>query len=134
MIVNLRWAAEIVASEGLTLCLEPMNARTLKGMLLAHFDDGCGIARATGHAAVRMIFDTAHVQSMDGDLIGHMERNWDLIQIVIRLQTIPAALSPRSARSICKRYLGKFENSAIAVSSSWSTSGRRPNWTSKGVG
>jgi hydroxypyruvate isomerase len=93
MIANLCWAAEIVASEGRTLCLEPTNARTLGGMLLAHFDDGCEIARATGHAAVRIIFDTAHVQSMDGDLIGHMERNWDLIEVV-QIANHPRRLEP----------------------------------------
>lgn len=93
MIANLRWAADIVASEGLTLCLEPTNARTLPGMLLAHFDEGCQIVRATGHTAVRMIFDTAHVQSMDGDLIGQMERNWDLIEIV-QIANHPGRLEP----------------------------------------
>ena len=93
MITNLRWAADIVASEGLTLCLEPTNARTLTGMLLTHFSEGCQIARATGHAAVRMIFDTAHVHSMDGDLIGHMERNWDLIEIV-QIANHPGRLEP----------------------------------------
>ncbi len=95
MIANLRWAADVVASEGLTLCLEPTNARTLTGMLLAHFSEGCQIARATGHPAVRMIFDTAHVQSMDGDLIGHMERNWDLIEIV-QIANHPGRLEPQT--------------------------------------
>ena len=95
MIVNLRWAADIVASEGLALCLEPTNARTLTGMLLNHFGEGCQIARATGHAATRMIFDTAHVQSMDGDLLGHMERNWDLIEI-IQIANHPGRLEPET--------------------------------------
>ena len=95
MIVNLRWAADIVASEGLALCLEPTNARTLTGMLLNHFGEGCQIARATGHAATRMIFDTAHVQSMDGDLLGHMERNWDLIEIV-QIANHPGRLEPET--------------------------------------
>jgi hydroxypyruvate isomerase len=93
MIANLRWAADIAASENLTLCLEPTNARTLTGMLLTHFDEGCRIARATGHAAMRMIFDTAHLQSMDGDLLGHMERNWDLIEIV-QIANHPDRLEP----------------------------------------
>jgi hydroxypyruvate isomerase len=93
MIANLYWAAAIVASEGLTLCLEPTNARTLTNMLLSHFDEGCRIARTTGHAAVRMIFDTAHVQSMDGDLLGHMERNWDLIDVV-QMANHPGRLEP----------------------------------------
>jgi hydroxypyruvate isomerase len=95
MIANLRWAADIVASEGLALCLEPTNARTLTGMLLTHFDEGCQIARATGHAAARMIFDTAHVQSMDGDLLGHIERNWDLIEI-FQIANHPGRLEPET--------------------------------------
>jgi hydroxypyruvate isomerase len=93
MTANLRWAANIVAAEGLTLCVEPINARTLPGMLLGHFAEGCAVARATGHAAVRMIFDTAHVQSMDGDLLGHMERNWDLIEIV-QIANHPGRMEP----------------------------------------
>jgi hydroxypyruvate isomerase len=63
MIANLRWAAGIAASEGLSLCLEPTNARTLTGMLLSHFEDGCGVACATGNAGVRVIFGTAAAAS-----------------------------------------------------------------------
>jgi hydroxypyruvate isomerase len=81
-VANLTWAAPRITSEGLTLCLEPTNARTLPGMLLNHFEEGCEIARAVGRPSVRMIYDTAHVQSMDGDLLGNFERAFDLIQIV----------------------------------------------------
>jgi hydroxypyruvate isomerase len=79
---NLAWAASRVGDQGLTLCLEPTNARTLPGMLLNHFEEGCEIARAVGRPSVRMIYDTAHVQSMDGDLLGNFERAYDLIEIV----------------------------------------------------
>lgn len=79
---NLGWAASRVADEGLTLCLEPTNARTLPGMLLNHFEEGCEIARAVGRPSVRMIYDTAHVQSMDGDLTENFERAFNLIEIV----------------------------------------------------
>jgi hydroxypyruvate isomerase len=79
---NLAWAASRVTDEGLTLCLEPTNARTLPGMLLNHFEEGCEIARAVGRPSVRMIYDTAHVQSMDGDLLGNFERAFDLIEVV----------------------------------------------------
>lgn len=40
-----------------------------------------------------MIFDTAHVQSMDGDLIGRLQRNWDLIE-VIQIANHPGRLEP----------------------------------------
>jgi hydroxypyruvate isomerase len=82
LVSNLVWAASRMADEGLTLCLEPTNARTLPGMLLNHFEEGCDIVRAIGHPSVRMIYDTAHVQSMDGDLLGNIERAFDLIEIV----------------------------------------------------
>ena len=29
-----------------------------------------------------MIYDTAHIQSMDGDLIGHLERHFDEIEVI----------------------------------------------------
>ena len=126
MITNLRWAADIVASDGLTLCLEPTNARTLTGMLLTHFSEGCQIARATGHAAVRMIFDTAHVQSMDGDLIGYMERNWDLIEIV-QIANHPGRLEPETGEINMPAILGKVRElgyrGLVELEHLWSTPG-----------
>jgi hydroxypyruvate isomerase len=126
MIANLRWAADIVASDGLTLCLEPTNARTLTGMLLTHFDEGCQIARATGHAAVRMIFDTAHVQSMDGDLLGHMERNWDLIEIV-QIANHPGRLEPETGeinmQAILRKVHGLGYRGLVELEHLWSASG-----------
>ena len=127
MIANLCWAADIVASDGLTLCLEPTNARTLTGMLLSHFDEGCQIARATGHAAVRMIFDTAHVQSMDGDLLGHMERNWDLIEIV-QIANHPGRLEPETGEINMQAILRKIRElgyrGLVELEHLWSTPGR----------
>ena len=81
-ISNLAWAAQRLADEGLTLCLEPINARAIPDMLMNHFPEGCDIARAVGHPGVRMVFDTAHVQSMDGDLLTNLERGFDLIEVV----------------------------------------------------
>lgn len=126
MITNLRWAADIAASEGLTLCLEPTNARTLTGMLLTHFGEGCQIARATEHAAVRMIFDTAHVQSMDGDLLGHMERNWDLIEIV-QFANHPGRLEPETGEINMQLILRKVRElgyrGLVELEHLWSTPG-----------
>jgi hydroxypyruvate isomerase len=79
---NLAWAAPRLADEGLTLCLEPIDASAIPNMLMNHFPEGCDIARAVGHPAVRMVFDTAHVQSMDGELPGNLERSFDLIEVV----------------------------------------------------
>jgi hydroxypyruvate isomerase len=93
MIARLKQVAPLVAREGMTLCLEPTNARTLNHMLLSRVEDGCEVVRAVEDPAVRMIFDTAHVQSMDGDLLGHLERAWDIIE-VIQIANHPARTEP----------------------------------------
>jgi hydroxypyruvate isomerase len=93
LVSNLAWAAPRLADEGLTLCLEPINARAIPGMLLNHFPEGCAVARAVGHPAVRMVFDSAHVQSMDGDLLSNLERGFDLIE-VIQIANHPGRAEP----------------------------------------
>jgi hydroxypyruvate isomerase len=103
---NLAWAAPRVSDEGLTLCLEPTNARTLPGMLLNHFEEGCEIARAVGQPSVRMIYDTAHVQSMDGDLIGNFERAFNLIEIV-QIANHPGRTEPEIGEANLARVIEK---------------------------
>jgi nitrite reductase/ring-hydroxylating ferredoxin subunit len=72
VLTSVHVAAGRAAREGLALCLEPTNARTLPGMLFNHFDEACALVRRLGQPAVRMIYDTAHIQSMDGDLVGRL--------------------------------------------------------------
>ena len=62
----------------------------------------CAIVRSVGGRAVRMIFDTAHIQSMDGDLLGRLERE-RISSRSCRSLTIRAAPSRRSARSTWPR-------------------------------
>jgi len=54
----------------------------LPDMLLHHITDAREIAAAVGSPAVRLIFDTGHVQAMDGDIVRHLEAAWDQIAIV----------------------------------------------------
>ncbi|MDM0050532.1 TIM barrel protein [Variovorax sp. J22R115] len=79
---NLRFAAEIAASAGVTLCLETLSNKSVPDMLLQHIADAYAIVRAVDHPAVRLIFDTSHVQIMDGDLLANLEATWDAIDIV----------------------------------------------------
>jgi hydroxypyruvate isomerase len=108
MIGHLTFAAPRAADEGVTLCLEPTNARTLPGMLLSHFDDGVAIVRAVAHASVRMIFDTAHVQSMDGDLLGRLERDFDVIELV-QIANHPGRSEPEVGEIAIKTILEKVK-------------------------
>jgi hydroxypyruvate isomerase len=93
MIDNLVWASEVVAPFGLTLCLEPTNARTLPGMFLSHINDARDIVRQVASPSVRLIFDTAHVQSMDGDLLNNLDRCWTEIE-VIQIANHPGRYEP----------------------------------------
>ncbi len=90
---NLRWAAERAARAGVILLLESVDRGRLPGMLLHHIGDACDVVAAVDSPAVRLIFDTAHVQAMDGDVAGHLERCWDLVSIV-QLADTPGRLEP----------------------------------------
>lgn len=92
-ISNLRFAAEIAARDGLTLCLETLSRKSIPDMLLQHMPDALAVARAVEHPAVRLIFDTSHVQVMDGDLLWHLEQAWDYTAIV-QLADNPGRLEP----------------------------------------
>ena len=93
MVDNLAWAADIAGAAGLTLCLEPTNARALPGMLMNHIADGLRIVRAVDSPRVSLIFDTAHIQSMDGDLLGNLDRCWGDIE-VIQIANHPGRCEP----------------------------------------
>ncbi|RMA59956.1 hydroxypyruvate isomerase [Acidovorax sp. 100] len=90
---NLRYAADLVERDGLVLCLETLNHQSVPGMLLHHMPDALAVVRAVDNPAVRLIFDTAHVQSMDGDLLRQLDTAWDHIEIV-QLADSPGRLEP----------------------------------------
>ena len=92
---NLRFAGDLVARDGLTLCLETLSRKSIPDMLLQHMPDALAVVRAADHPAVRLIFDTSHVQIMDGDLLFHLEQAWEHVAIV-QLADNPGRLEPGS--------------------------------------
>jgi len=94
-IENLRYAADLAFESDVVLCLETLSRCSAPGMLLEHIDDACAVVRAVDHPSVRLIFDTAHVQSMDGDLLFNLERAWNFIEVV-QLADNPGRLEPGS--------------------------------------
>ena len=95
MIENLIWAAELAERAGVILCLESINRRNLPNMILHHIGDAYQVVKAVGSPAVRLIFDTAHVQAMDGDLLANLEACWDAISLV-QIADNPGRLEPGS--------------------------------------
>jgi hydroxypyruvate isomerase len=92
-IENLRWAAERADQAGVVLLLESVDRARLPDMLLHHIAHACDVAAAVDSPAVRLIFDTAHVQTMDGDVVQQLERAWDRVAIV-QLADTPGRIEP----------------------------------------
>jgi len=82
MAENLRPVADIASAAGVTIVLEATDAQRLPGLLLNHLSEAATVARMTGHPGVRLVFDTAHVQAMDGNLIGNLREVFDLVELV----------------------------------------------------
>lgn len=93
MTANLARLADRAAEAGMMLCVEAVNAQRLPQMLLHHLADAIDVVRGAGHPAVRLIFDTAHIQAMDGDILGHLDTAWDLIEL-IQLADHPGRTEP----------------------------------------
>ena len=92
---NLRWAADLADRAGVILCVESINRRSLPNMLIHHIGDAYEIVSAVDHPRVRLIFDTAHIQAMDGDLLSHLDACWDTVALV-QIADNPGRLEPGS--------------------------------------
>jgi hydroxypyruvate isomerase len=79
---NLVWAADLAERAGVVLCLEALNRKSLPNMLLHHIGDAYAVVKAVRSPWVRLIFDTGHVQAMDGDVLANLDATWDAIALV----------------------------------------------------
>lgn len=82
LIENLKSAAEKAERAGVVLCLENLSRRSLPGMLLEHVADAYAAVTAVSSPHVRLIFDTSHVQIMDGDVLENLRTTWHAIEII----------------------------------------------------
>lgn len=108
MTSNLARLADRVADAGMMLCIEAVNAQRLPQMLLHHVADAADVVRDASHPAVRLIFDTAHVQAMDGDILGNLDRTWDLIEL-IQLADHPGRVEPGAGELNFIRIIDEIE-------------------------
>lgn len=126
MTANLARLGDRAAEAGMTLCIEGLDARLAPQMLLHHLTDAIDVVRGAGHPAVRLIFDTAHIQSMDGDILGNMDRAWDLIEI-IQLADCPSRVEPGAGELNFTRIIDEIEhrgfNGLVELEHVWSVEG-----------
>ncbi len=79
---NLRYAADVVADDGIDLCIEPLNDRDVPGYFLPRIDLAAEIVAEVERPNVGLQFDVYHVQIMDGDLASRIERHMPMIRHV----------------------------------------------------
>lgn len=122
----LREAAELVEPHGLVLCLEAVNAQAVPGMLLQHIGDAYLVAKAVASPSVRLIFDTAHVQIMDGDVLNNLETVWDAVEVV-QIANVPGRCEPEAGElamvPIFQRLAAKGYAGLVELEHLWATPG-----------
>lgn len=67
-IENLAWAAEQAATAGVTICIEPINARDVPGYFLQRQDLAHAVVQELGASNVKVQMDLYHCQIVEGDL------------------------------------------------------------------
>lgn len=126
MTANLARLADRVAQADMVLCIEAVNAQRLPHMLLHHLGDAIDVVRGAGHPAVRLIFDTAHVQAMDGDILHNLDRAWDLIEL-IQLADHPGRVEPGVGELNFERIIDEIERRGfrgpVELEHGWATAG-----------
>ncbi|HMN36704.1 MAG TPA: TIM barrel protein [Hyphomicrobium sp.] len=79
-VANLKRAADRVASEGLTLIIEPINTRDMPGYFLSRTRQALDILADVGRGNVGLQFDLYHRHIMDGDVEEGLREARDFIQ------------------------------------------------------
>jgi hydroxypyruvate isomerase len=126
LVEHLRYAAELVQSAGVVLELEGVFSSVLPPLILQRLDDVVAVIRRVDSPNVRLIYDTAHVQALDGDAAGHLARVFDYIDIV-QIADHPGRLEPGSGsidfESILTELGRRGFGGLVELEHSWSQSG-----------
>jgi hydroxypyruvate isomerase len=76
---NLARAADLAAQKGVTLLIEPINARDRPLYFLNHLEHAADVIAKAGKANVRIQFDFYHMQIVGGDLTHRLKQYLPLI-------------------------------------------------------
>jgi hydroxypyruvate isomerase len=72
---NLRYAAPLLESAGITLLIEPINTRDIPGFFLSGTLQAIEIIDAVASDNLQLQYDIYHMQIMEGDVAGTIERH-----------------------------------------------------------
>ena len=126
-IENLKRAAVMAETRNIVLCIENMSRRSRTGTLVSYLREGYEIVKAVDSPAVRLIFDTSHVQVMDGDLLENLRAMWEAIAVV-QIADNPGRLEPGTGELNFKNILRAVHRlgyrGLVELEHDWSQPGR----------
>lgn len=93
MIANLRSVRDMLEKAGLVLVVEHVNLPRRPDNLVTRLGEAYMVVKALDSPAVKLMYDTEHVQVMDGDLLLNLERVADEIGSV-QVADVPGRLEP----------------------------------------
>lgn len=92
-LANLEYAARRLADRGITVLIEPLNARDVPGYFLSDFADALTMIKVLDAHAIRLQFDIYHRQILHGDVTIGLKEAFPLIGH-IQIAGIPARDEP----------------------------------------
>jgi hydroxypyruvate isomerase len=92
-IANLRLAARRAADHGITVLIEPINARDMPGYFLGTLAQAAAVIAEVGEPNLRLQFDLYHAQITEGDLSRKLERYLPLTGHV-QVASVPTRAEP----------------------------------------
>lgn len=93
LVANLTWAAELAASEDVTILLEPLNARDKPGFLYHTLAPAAAVIERVGAQNVKLMFDVYHVGVSEGDVLKKLEHYLPVIGHM-QLAAVPSRAEP----------------------------------------
>ena len=93
LVRNLRYAAPLLESAGITLLIEPINTRDIPGFFLSGTAQAIEIIDAVGSDNLQLQYDIYHMQIMEGDVAQTIERHLARIGH-IQLADVPGRHEP----------------------------------------
>lgn len=91
---NLQWAADLAATKGIALLLEPLNTQDVPGYLHTRTDHTAELIHKVDRDNIKMQFDFYHMQIMEGNLASGLKRHLDIIGHV-QFSSLPGRHEPQ---------------------------------------
>lgn len=107
-IANLRLAAQRASEHGVTVLIEPINARDMPGYFLGTLAQAAAVIAEVGEPNLRLQFDLYHAQITEGDLSRKLERYLPLIGHV-QIASVPERSEPDAGEFDAARLFAQLD-------------------------